>query len=117
MCAGALQQLHIPRVVFGCRNDKFGGCGSVLPIMTETLDGSGATGTVAEAAAARPAGPMAAGGSAAAAATKEGEEAGDGSVGSSSSSSSSTRIVSGVMAEEAVQLLKRFYSRSNPKGR
>ncbi len=30
MCAAALAQLQIGRVVFGCRNDKFGGCGSIL---------------------------------------------------------------------------------------
>ena len=33
MCAGAIKILGIPRVVFGCRNDRFGGCGSVLPIL------------------------------------------------------------------------------------
>lgn len=30
MCAAALAQVGIGRVVFGCRNDKFGGCGSIL---------------------------------------------------------------------------------------
>ena len=30
MCASALQQLGVRRVVFGCRNDRFGGCGTVL---------------------------------------------------------------------------------------
>jgi tRNA(Arg) A34 adenosine deaminase TadA len=30
MCAAALAQVQIGRVVFGCRNDKFGGCGSIL---------------------------------------------------------------------------------------
>ena len=29
MCAFGLRQLGVRRVVFGCRNDKFGGCGSV----------------------------------------------------------------------------------------
>lgn len=30
MCAGALDNVRIARVVFGCHNDRFGGCGSVL---------------------------------------------------------------------------------------
>jgi len=32
MCAAALADLGIGKVVFGCRNDKFGGCGSVLSL-------------------------------------------------------------------------------------
>jgi tRNA-specific adenosine deaminase 2 len=28
MCASALRQLHVRRVVYGCANDKFGGCGA-----------------------------------------------------------------------------------------
>ena len=32
MCAGVLRQLGIKRVVFGCGNDRFGGCGSVLSL-------------------------------------------------------------------------------------
>ena len=35
MCASALRQLRTRRVVFGCRNDKFGGCGSVLSIHSD----------------------------------------------------------------------------------
>ena len=35
MCASALRQLRLRRVVFGCRNDKFGGCGSVLSIHSD----------------------------------------------------------------------------------
>ncbi|DBA04507.1 TPA: hypothetical protein N0F65_011055 [Lagenidium giganteum] len=30
MCAGALSQVRIQHVYFGCHNDRFGGCGSVL---------------------------------------------------------------------------------------
>jgi len=30
MCAAALAQVGMGKVVFGCRNDKFGGCGSIL---------------------------------------------------------------------------------------
>ncbi|ORY33120.1 cytidine deaminase-like protein [Naematelia encephala] len=32
MCASALRQIGIGRVVYGCGNDRFGGCGSVLDI-------------------------------------------------------------------------------------
>ena len=30
MCAAALATVGIRRVIFGCRNDRFGGCGSLL---------------------------------------------------------------------------------------
>ncbi|ORZ33835.1 cytidine deaminase-like protein [Catenaria anguillulae PL171] len=32
MCASALRQLGLRRVYFGCGNDRFGGCGSVLNV-------------------------------------------------------------------------------------
>ena len=32
MCASALRQMGIKEVIYGCGNDKFGGCGSVLGI-------------------------------------------------------------------------------------
>jgi len=32
MCAGALSLVGMGRVYFGCPNDKFGGCGSILAI-------------------------------------------------------------------------------------
>lgn len=32
MCACALRQLGIKEVFYGCENDKFGGCGSVLGV-------------------------------------------------------------------------------------
>jgi tRNA-specific adenosine deaminase 2 len=32
MCADALNRMKIGRVVFGCRNDKFGGCGSIVSL-------------------------------------------------------------------------------------
>jgi len=34
MCASALAQLGLRRCVYGCRNEKFGGCGSILPLDT-----------------------------------------------------------------------------------
>lgn len=33
MCAGAIVQARIPRVVIGCRNEKAGCCGSVLDLL------------------------------------------------------------------------------------
>lgn len=35
MCAAALRFVGIPRVVFGCANERFGGCGSILNIHTD----------------------------------------------------------------------------------
>lgn len=32
MCAAALRDVEIKGVVFGCKNDRFGGCGSVLSV-------------------------------------------------------------------------------------
>jgi tRNA(Arg) A34 adenosine deaminase TadA len=41
MCAGALSILRFKEVVFGCGNDRFGGCGSILSVHEE---GAGACG-------------------------------------------------------------------------
>ncbi|KAL4265427.1 Cytidine deaminase-like protein [Pleurotus pulmonarius] len=35
MCASALRQMGIKRVFFGCENDRFGGCGSVLGVNSQ----------------------------------------------------------------------------------
>lgn len=35
MCAAALSQLGIKRCVYGCNNEKFGGCGSILSLYTK----------------------------------------------------------------------------------
>ncbi len=35
MCAGALVQSRIERLVFGCRDPKFGACGSILNVPGE----------------------------------------------------------------------------------
>lgn len=37
MCASALRQVGIGRVVYGCGNDRFGGCGSVLDVSTSDM--------------------------------------------------------------------------------
>ncbi|GAX24541.1 tRNA-specific adenosine deaminase 2 [Fistulifera solaris] len=62
MCAAALAKMKIGCVIFGCRNDKFGGCGSILHVHQE--------------------------------------DAG-------------YRIVSGVLEDEAIALLRSFYSQEN----
>ncbi|XP_062833957.1 tRNA-specific adenosine deaminase 2 isoform X1 [Anolis carolinensis] len=41
MCAAALRMMKIPLVVYGCQNERFGGCGSVLNISSDTLTDTG----------------------------------------------------------------------------
>lgn len=41
MCAAALALLRVSRVVFGCHNPRFGGCGSVLRVNEDGAAGSG----------------------------------------------------------------------------
>lgn len=38
MCASALRLVHIKTWVFGCSNDRFGGCGSVLNIHNDSVN-------------------------------------------------------------------------------
>ncbi|CAF5001430.1 unnamed protein product [Rotaria magnacalcarata] len=37
MCTGALRLAGITKVVYGCSNDRFGGCGSVLDIAQDSM--------------------------------------------------------------------------------
>uniref|UniRef100_H2Y774 CMP/dCMP-type deaminase domain-containing protein n=1 Tax=Ciona savignyi TaxID=51511 RepID=H2Y774_CIOSA len=37
MCCAALRAMKIPKVVYGCNNERFGGCGSVLSIHSDKL--------------------------------------------------------------------------------
>ncbi|CAH9131717.1 unnamed protein product [Cuscuta epithymum] len=67
MCAAALSYLGIKKTVYGCSNDKFGGCGSILSLHA----GVGAA--------------------------NKGFE-----------------CVGGVMASEAISLLRSFYEQGNP---
>ncbi|KAG9493591.1 tRNA-specific adenosine deaminase 2 [Eleutherodactylus coqui] len=41
MCAGALRLLRIPLVVYGCCNERFGGCGSVLNVAENSIPSTG----------------------------------------------------------------------------
>ncbi|KAM4528961.1 tRNA-specific adenosine deaminase 2 isoform 2-T3 [Fundulus diaphanus] len=68
MCAAALRLMNIPLVVYGCRNERFGGCGSVLDVSSANLPDTGTT----------------------------------------------FRCVSGLRAQEAVEMLKTFYKQENP---
>ncbi|CAJ1459095.1 unnamed protein product [Effrenium voratum] len=88
MCAGALQHLGVPEVIFGASNLRFGGCGGVLKVHEMT-------------AAAKP--PPGAAGSCAASgcASARGELRG-------------FKCRGGVLAEEAVKLLQDFYKSGNP---
>ncbi|CAK6984002.1 tRNA-specific adenosine deaminase 2 [Scomber scombrus] len=43
MCAAALRLLNIPVVVYGCSNERFGGCGSVLDVSSAKLPHTGTT--------------------------------------------------------------------------
>lgn len=40
MCAGALRLSGLIQVVYGCSNDRFGGCGSVLDIARDPMPGT-----------------------------------------------------------------------------
>ena len=41
MCAAALRNIKLPLVVYGCANEQFGGCGSVLNIHNDDLPTTG----------------------------------------------------------------------------
>lgn len=41
MCAGALCHVGVREVVYGCMNDKFGGCGSILDVASSGCGGCG----------------------------------------------------------------------------
>ncbi|XP_037700182.1 tRNA-specific adenosine deaminase 2 isoform X3 [Choloepus didactylus] len=41
MCAAALRLMNVPLVVYGCQNERFGGCGSVLDIASADLPHTG----------------------------------------------------------------------------
>ena len=79
MCAAALRLLSIPKVVYGCANERFGGCGSILNIHSDTyedIDGHSSNGDHL------PCQPF--------------------------------HVLSGVYAEQAIDLLQRFYLQTNP---
>jgi tRNA-specific adenosine deaminase 2 len=41
MCAAAIRMLRVPTVVYGCGNERFGGCGSVVDVANDDLPSLG----------------------------------------------------------------------------
>eukprot|EP00249_Psilotum_nudum_P013383 c24301_g3_i3 orf=652-1227(-) len=80
MCASALSILGVGKVYYGCQNDRFGGCGSILSLHTE---GSGPCGR----------------------SLQEGSER---------HVQTGFKCFGGLLANEAVALLRAFYERGNP---
>ena len=85
MCSAALADVGIGRVVFGCRNDRFGGCGSLLSLHKSSKD--------LEAAADQP---------------RHGDKTNN-----KEHLATGYPIVEGVLKEEAIALLRSFYNREN----
>ena len=84
MCAAAIATVGIRRVVYGCRNDRFGGCGSLLNLHRPDPDCS--CGTMKD----------------------------DGSgVGGGVGPGMGYSIRTGVLEQEAITLLRSFYNREN----
>ncbi|KAG5534536.1 hypothetical protein RHGRI_022603 [Rhododendron griersonianum] len=77
MCAAALSILGVKEVYYGCANDKFGGCGSILSLHSSSSE------------------PLISGG--------EVRQRG-------------FKCTGGIMASEAVSLLRSFYEQGNPNG-
>ncbi|KAF5456387.1 hypothetical protein F2P56_025876 [Juglans regia] len=75
MCAAALSILGVKEVYYGCTNDKFGGCGSILPLHLGCSE------------------PL----------KSDGIPQGKG-----------FKCIRGIMASEAVSLLRTFYEQGNP---
>ena len=88
MCAAALAMVGIRRVVFGCKNERFGGCGSLLHLHeAEKSDES-----------------------------EKADETGHATATYSVNSrleSSGYEIKSGILEEDCVRLLRSFYDREN----
>ncbi|KAK4391984.1 tRNA-specific adenosine deaminase TAD2 [Sesamum angolense] len=77
MCAAALSIIGIKEVYYGCANDKFGGCGSILSLHTNSSGKVTCSGI---------------------------------------SKRKEFRCTGGIMASEAIALLRSFYEQGNPNG-
>ncbi|KAL3513065.1 hypothetical protein ACH5RR_025782 [Cinchona calisaya] len=75
MCASALSILGIKEVYYGCANDKFGGCGSILSLHSSSSEQSNSSGD---------------------------------------HSRKSFKCQGGIMASDAISLLRTFYEQGNP---
>lgn len=95
MCASALSNIRIAKVVFGCHNDRFGGCSSVLSLHEQRWVHYACS---------------------TAALVKGANDALACSMLPDSTQHRGFPCVSGIMKTEAVALLKRFYESDNPRG-
>ena len=86
MCTYALRLVGLTKVTFGCSNIRFGGCGSVVQAATMELHPPSTQGPASE-------------------------EVGEGQ---DRSPLPPLEITSGVMKDEAIALLQRFYEEENP---
>ncbi|KAL1532969.1 tRNA(adenine34) deaminase, variant 2 [Salvia divinorum] len=77
MCAAALSMFGLQEVYYGCANDKFGACGSILSLHTSNSGKLHRDGT---------------------------------------SKRKGFKCTGGIMATEAINLLKSFYEQGNPNG-
>ena len=88
MCAAALRKVRIQKVVFGCHNDRFGGCGSILSLHLHTMSSQSQSQSQSQSC------------------SPQEDAAPDNDF-------LGYEIQSGVLANEAVSLLRRFYDREN----
>ena len=108
MCAAALAMVGIRRVVFGCKNDRFGGCGSILHLHNndnESLSSPSSSTTTTTTTTEKE--------------IKEKRNK-DEKLPCSRSYNSGYKIKSGVLEKEAITLLRSFYDRENlhcPEGK
>ena len=79
MCAAAIRLLCIPKVVYGCLNERFGGCGSILNVHHDMYDGDKRLACNGDQLPGKP-----------------------------------FNLTSGIYAEQAIDLLQRFYLQTNP---
>ena len=94
MCAAALATVGIKRVVFGCKNDRFGGCGSLLHLHKQEKDNGDETTTTTSD-------------------NLNGNHNKPSSASASFSLAPGYEIKSGVLESEAIHLLRSFYDREN----
>jgi len=117
MCAAAMLSLGVKRIVFGCFNENFGGCGTVLNVhrgVAECLGGGGSTlstlPTISDTRSlSRDMKPIVA------------QDTSSTTLSTLSSSSiltstpPSLEVVGGIREKEAIDLLRAFYRAPNPK--
>lgn len=94
MCAAALRLVGLNDVFFACANQRFGGCGSRLDVHAKEM---GTTKT-----------------NCSSPSNKRSRRDVDNITGCNSSYGDSLKCTGGVLAEEAVQMLKLFYAGENP---